>query len=338
MTLQDKLSALKISGTITNIEDNGFYSLYHVCFSPDVTINKIKARLGDLEMFFGNPVEMEVGRGEVILKVVKESRAALGVYEFTNDISEGIKGQEIPLIIGQTETGNRLYYDLTKMPHLLVSGSTGSGKSVFMHNCILSTFYTGNTNLMLIDVKRVEFSMYENLPHLITPVIYDSSTALKSLKNLCHEMDHRYEVLKVNGCRNIQEYRIKGYKMNYISVFIDELADLMMSNKRIEETIVRLSQLGRAAGIHLIVATQRPDSVVLSGLIRTNIPSRVCFSVQKATDSRIVLDMSGGEKLKGRGDGLFLPIGNRTPIRFQAPYISTEGLEKAIDLARHVND
>ena len=151
-------------------------------------------------------------------------------------------------------------------------------------------------------------------------------------------MRKRFELLNNNGYRNISEYNRNGGILNYIAVFIDELCDLIMSCKAIEKYIIKLAQLGRACGIHLILATQRPDSVILSGLIRSNVPTRVCFAVQKATDSRIILDSVGGEKLTGAGDGLFLPTGSRQPIHFKAPFISDSTLKKAVDLASHCND
>ena len=157
------------------------------------------------------------------------------------------------------------------------------------------------------------------------------------MRALCDVMIKRYEMLKSNKCRNIEEYRFKKGSLNYIPVFIDELADLVINDKRIEKYLIRIAQLGRACGIHLILATQRPDSKIISGLIRVNVPSRVCFAVQKSTDSRIILDTNGGENLKGNGDGLFLPIGSKNPVRFQAPYITTDGLEKAVNMVIQAN-
>lgn len=336
--LEQKLSALKIPGRVQTVSENDFFTVYNIAFNADITINKIKARKDDLSLFFGVPVDIETGSGLVKIKAKKDGRRVIPLYDFTVDIKNQTE-KNIPLIIGSTEDGRRLFYDLTKCPHILAGGSTGSGKSVFMHNLILSTFYSSGVNLLLIDVKRVEFSIYDNIPHLVAPICYDSKTALNALKNLCFEMDKRYKLLKDTNVRNISEYKQNGGKMNYICCFIDELADLMLSDKRIEKYLIRIAQLGRAAGIHLVVATQRPDSNVLSGLIRANIPTRVCFAVQKSTDSRIILDTSGGEKLGGAGDGLFLPIGSKNPIRFQSPYISTEGIQAAADIARkvHVN-
>lgn len=339
-TLENKLAALKISGRVYDVKDNTFFTSYYIKFAPDVTIKRIRARREDLELFFdGAGVDIETDGGQIYIKVSKDNRKAATFYDFSVDITGGrLSSYEIPLIIGQTEDGGRLFYDLAKMPHLLIAGATGSGKSVFMHDCILSTLYAGNCNIVLIDVKRVEFSIYEGVPHLCRPIAYDGREALENLKSVCFEMSRRYELLQKENCRNIQEYHERGGCLNYITVFIDELADLVLSNHEIEFYLVKLAQLGRAAGIHLVVATQRPDSTVLSGLIRANIPSRVCFSVQKATDSRIILDMAGGETLRGRGDGLFLPIGSKKPTRFQAPYITPAALEKTIEAARHCND
>ena len=334
--IQEKLNALKIPGIVTNTSENGFYNNYYVSFAPSVTLAKIKARKDDLSLLFGSPVEIDTECGQVVLKAQKASRANVGIYDYTKDLAQGIDGYEIPVIIGESETGKRIFSDLTKCPHILAGGATGSGKSVFINNCILSTLYSGKCHLVLIDVKRVEFSIYEGLPHLIAPIVYDAKTALNTLKNLCYEMDKRYQTLKNSKCRNIQDYRTRGGKMNYICVVIDELADLVLCNKKIESYLIRLAQLGRASGIHLILATQRPDATIISGLIRANIPTRVCFAVQKATDSRIILDMTGGERLRGAGDGLYIPIGSKVPTRFQSPFITTDTLIQAIEKAKQV--
>lgn len=336
--LENKLTALKISGRVISITDNDFSTSYKIQFMDHITLNKIRARRDDIALFLGvSSIDIEPENNVILIKAQKEKRGTVSINSFTREIARGLDGYKIPLIIGQDENGKHLYYDLAKMPHLLVAGSTGSGKSVFMHNCILSTFYTG-TKLVMIDLKRVEFAIYENIPHLLTPVCYEAGAAFNALMNLCFEMDRRYKTLKKHGCRNISEYQSKGRKMNYIVVFIDELADLVLNNRDIELYITRIAQLGRAAGIHLIVATQRPDASILSGLIRANIPSRACFAVQKSTDSRIILDQTGGELLRGAGDGLFLPIGSKKPIHFQAPFITSDQLETIANKARHVND
>lgn len=332
--LENKLNALKIPGRVASVSDNDFYTCYHIIFNPDITINRIKARCEDLELFFaGSAVDIETDAGDVVIKVTKNNRHVIGLYDFTCNI-DNLTDYEIPLIIGQKENGQKLFFDLVNAPHILAGGSTGSGKSVFMHNLIISTLCTGKTALILIDVKRVEFSIYENMPQLAAPISYDARAAFQTLKNLNYEMEKRYKLLKDNHCRTIKEYRKNIGRLDYIAVFIDELADLILSNKKIELELIKLAQLGRAAGIHLIVATQRPDASIISGLIRSNIPTRVCFAVQKSTDSRIIIDTNGGENLRGNGDGLFVPIGSKTPVRFQAPYITTRALLETIEKAK----
>ena len=329
--IQSKLAALKIPGIVTDINETGFTTDLSVVFSPEVTFTRIKSRISDLSIFFGCSVEISPRSTVILLKIHNKQREMVASYDFFKEISSGSRKEVLPLVIGQDENGKRLFFDLVKAPHLLAAGSTGSGKSVFVHNCILSHIYSGRGAICLIDVKQVEFSLYEDIPHLAAEIAYTSRDALNLLKNLCFTMDNRYAKLKNHGCRNISEY---PGKMQYITLFIDELADLMLTDKRIEKYLVRIAQLGRAAGIHLVVATQRPDATILSGLIRANIPSRVCFAVQKATDSRIILDQTGGEKLQGNGDGLFLPIGQNSPVRFQAAFTPTETIQKVVDIAR----
>ena len=336
--LQNKLAALKIPGAVADIKNNDFYIDIYISFDAAVTFSRINARRRDLELFLQSKVDIITDAGYIVLRVQKETRPGCFTTNFYKLIQDESGVLELPLIIGKTENGESMVRDLTTFPHLLIAGATGSGKSVFIHNCILShIFRGGDSSLLLIDVKKVEFSIYENIPHLAAPICYDHRDALKMLKNLCKEMDSRYEKMKRARVRNIKEYHDAGYKLNYFTLIIDEAADLLLSDNRIEPYLVRICQLGRAAGIHLIMATQRPDAVVLSGLIRANIPTRVCFAVQKATDSRIILDQSGGENLRGAGDGLISITGSRTPVRFQSPYIDTESLLDIVNRATRVN-
>ena len=323
-----KLDALGISGDVRTIKENAFYDDIYINFLPSVTFNKVKSRKRDLEIFLDSPVELTSGDGCIIIRLLKSERKTETLFDYlTPDLKT--RGT-LPLIIGKTEDGGKLFFDLAKMPHLLIGGATGSGKSVFMNSCILSLVYGGVSGLCLIDVKRVEFSIYEGLANLNAPIAYDFRTAKKLLKNVCFTMDNRYKELQAAHCRSITEYNKKSnHKMQYITVIIDEMADLFMQDKTVEPLVVRIAQLGRAAGVHLILATQRPDSTIVSGLIRANVPSRVCFAVQKATDSRIILDESGGERLKGAGDGFFRPVGMPS-IRFQAPFIETDDIIKLI--------
>ena len=327
--LQNTLSFYGVNASITGGTKTAFYTVYNLTPGKGCTLAKIKRTLPDINAMTGSRFTIDTANG-IQLKQESSTREMIYTLDYTSEIRNGSRPEVLPLIIGADENGNKMYYDLCKMPHLLVAGSTGSGKSVFVHNCILSLLFNNKSHIILVDVKRVEFSMYAGLPHLMTNICYDTKSTLKMLKNLCYEMDNRYKTLQSAGCRNIAEYRQNGGKMNYITLFIDELADLVLSDSKIESYLVRLAQLGRAAGIHMILATQRPDYTVISGLIRANVPSRVCFATQKATDSRIILDQTGGENLRGSGDGLFLPIGSREPIHFQAPYAPTEAIQKLI--------
>lgn len=335
-TLENKLSALKINGEVVKISENEFYFDIYIRFDMDITYNKIKARLKDLKIFLDAPIDLSNEAGLVVLKVKKDRQTVLSPFAYYNRITKKdipeTAGKTLPLAIGQGENGQQIFFDLVKAPHLLVAGSTGSGKSVFIHNCIISLLCSAKSEIILVDVKKVEFSMYEGLSCLKTDICYDTKSTLKMLKNLVYEMEKRYDAFTSAHCRTISEYREKGYTMPYITLIIDELADLMMQDKRIEPLLVRLAQLGRASGIHLILATQRPDSTVLSGLIRANVPSRVCFAVQKATDSRIVLDMTGAENLAGSGEGLLLPIGSKKPTLFKAPYTTTQQIYDIVEM------
>lgn len=323
----------KINVSVAGSSENLFYSVYDLIPGENVTISKIKRILPDIQTWVKGSCVLDIENG-IKLKIEHEKRPLLYSYDFTKEISEDARPEVLPLIIGEDEAGKRIFYDLVKMPHLLIGGSTGSGKSVFIHNCILSLMYGGRSSIILVDIKRVEFSLYENIPQLANSICYEVSETINMLKNLCFTMDNRYKLLKDNACRNIEEYQKNGGKMQYITLFIDELADLVIQNPKIEYYLIRLAQLGRAAGIHLVLATQRPDSTIISGLIRANIPSRICFSVQKATDSRIILDQSGGEKLRGGGDGLFIPIGSKKAIHFQAPFTSTSAIKQITGIAR----
>ena len=333
------LTALNIPALSMESKQTLFYDDLYIKFRAGVTFSKVNSRKKDLEILLDSPVELTTGNGCIIIRVLKSERTTESLYNYLGIIPDLQKNHDyiLPLAIGQDENGKRIFFDLVKAPHILTGGSTGSGKSVFLNNCILSLIYGAKSALCMIDVKKVEFSIYEDIPNLASPIAYTTKDAKKLLKNLCYTMESRYDTLKKHSCRNIQEYNEKtGDDMQYITLFIDEIADLFMQDKTIEPLVVRLVQLGRAGGIHLIIATQRPDSTIVSGLIRANIPTRVCFAVQKATDSRIILDESGGEHLKGAGDGLLKPIGSRNVTRFQAPYINTNQMITIVNRLKHL--
>lgn len=247
---------------------------------------------------------------------------------------------EVPL--GKDISGKVMTADLTKMPHLLIAGSTGSGKSVCINGIITSILMQAKPNevkMMMIDPKMVELSVYNGIPHLLTPVVTNPRKASQALNKVVEEMERRYEQFAKLGVRNITGYNQhilatgeSAPTMPYIVVIVDELADLMMvASKEVEDAITRLAQKARAAGIHMILATQRPSVDVITGLIKANVPSRIAFAVSSGTDSRTILDSNGAEKLLGRGDMLFIPIGESKPVRVQGAFISDEEVEKVVN-------
>jgi len=249
------------------------------------------------------------------------------------------RGQVPPLwmALGKDITGRPVFGDLAKMPHLLVAGATGAGKSVCL-NCIIASLLSSATpdqvQMLMIDPKRVELTVYNGIPHLIKDVITDPRMAAGALFEMTKEMDTRYERFAKAGVRKIEEYNAKfpDEKLPYVVIIIDELADLMLvAPARVETTIMRLAQLARATGIHLIVATQRPSVDVITGLIKANIPSRIAFAVSSQIDSRTILDMGGAERLLGRGDMLYLPIDAPKPVRAQGALISNNEVSRLVD-------
>ena len=233
-------------------------------------------------------------------------------------------------------------FDLTKMPHLLIAGATGSGKSVMINVILTSILMRAkptDVRLMLIDPKRVELSVYNGVPHLLTPVVTEAKKAPSALNKILTAMDVRYQRFAAAGVRNMKEFNQKvaadpasgQTKMPYIVVIIDELSDLMMvAGHEIETAIVRLAQMARAAGIHVIIATQRPSVDVITGLMKANIPSRIAFATSSGIDSRTILDSNGAEKLLGRGDMLFSPIGASKPLRIQGAFIPSIDVERVV--------
>ena len=243
----------------------------------------------------------------------------------------------LPVALGRGSDGEEVVFDLAKMPHLLIAGATGSGKSVCMNaiiSCLTIEKTPSDLQMLLIDPKRVELTPYNGIPHLIAPVVVETDKVVNLLKGLIREMMDRYRTMEEVGVRNIQSYnsKIKSGKMPYLVVAIDELADLMMTAAfDVEQSICRLAQLGRATGIHLIIATQRPSVDVITGLIKANFPSRISFGVTSQVDSRTILDTNGAERLLGRGDMLYQPIDAARPTRVQSVYIADEEIGKLVD-------
>ncbi len=249
----------------------------------------------------------------------------------------------LTIVLGKDIVGKPFVTDLKKLPHLLIAGTTGSGKSVGINAMILSLLYKNSPDqlrLLMIDPKMLEFSIYNDIPHLLTPVITKAKQAIAALNNMVHEMERRYQLMSDTRTKNIENYNEKAKKEGnevfpYIVVIIDELADLMMtSGKDVEYSIARLAQMARASGIHLVVATQRPSVDVVTGLIKANLPSRISYKVGQRIDSKIILDAQGAESLLGRGDMLFTPPGSSGLIRLHAPWSSEVEIEQIVEFLK----
>jgi S-DNA-T family DNA segregation ATPase FtsK/SpoIIIE len=273
------------------------------------------------------------------IEVPNDDRQMVGLKEVLE--SPGFTGRknDIPIAIGKDVSGNIMVGDLTKMPHLLVAGQTASGKSVGMNGFLISMLYKFSPTelkMIMVDPKRVELSVYNGIPHLLTPVITNPEKALNALKWAVAEMLRRYDLATQVNARNLKEYNSKvskQEKLPYIVIVIDELADLMMSGqkKEVEGSIARIAQMARAVGMHLIVATQRPSVDVITGLIKANIPSRIAFTVASQIDSRTVIDKMGAEDLLGRGDMLYYPTGAMEPERIQGVFVETHEIESVVN-------
>ena len=283
------------------------------------------------------------GKNTIGIEIPNSAVNAVRIKEILLTKGDG----KLNIALGKDIMGNPILADLSKMPHLLIAGSTGSGKSVCTNSIICSilmNYRPDEVKLVLVDPKKVELSNYNGIPHLLTPVVTDPKKASIALQKVVQEMERRYDEFSEKGVKNIEvynDYVLKQNKkhpetpmkkMHYLVTIIDELADLMLvAAKDVEDSILRITQMARAAGIHLIVATQRPSTDVITGVVKANIPSRIAFAVASSIDSRTILDMSGAEKLLGKGDMLYLPMGENTPTRIQGCFISDEEIKKLID-------
>lgn len=288
------------------------------------------------------------GKSTIGIEIPNKSISMVVVREILERIPKSLDNSKLLVTLGKSIDNNPVWCEINKTPHLLVAGSTGSGKSVCINSIIISILMRAKPDevkLVLVDPKKVELSMYNGIPHLLAPVVTDPKKANIALKKIVVEMERRYDAFSESGTKNIAGYNTyidkknetlpegeKLRKIPYIVVIIDELADLMLvAAKEVEDSIMRITQMARAAGIHLIVATQRPSTDVITGVVKANIPSRISFAVSSSIDSRTILDMTGAEKLLGKGDMLFLPQGENTPIRVQGTYISEEEISAVVD-------
>ncbi|MBU4204744.1 DNA translocase FtsK [Patescibacteria group bacterium] len=288
-----------------------------------------------------HPIRIEApipGKSLVGIEVPNKTRSIVSLRNLIANPLFQSSSAPLLFVLGRNVAGLPMYADMSDMPHLLVAGSTGTGKTIFLNSLILSLLYRndpGMMKLILIDPKRVEFQHYNHLPHLLCPVIYDAQKTINALSWLVKEMERRFEVFSEIPTRNLDTYNKTKSVINsnstllYIVLIIDELADLMAAKGReIEGGVVRLAQMARATGIHLVLATQRPSVEVITGLIKANVTSRTTFQVASQIDSRTVLDMAGAEKLLGAGDMLFVSAKSVRPRRMQAPYVSEEDVKK----------
>ncbi len=343
--IKETFSNFDISVSMSEINVGPTVTQYTLKPAEGIKLSKITSLSDDLALALAkHPVRTEApipGKSLVGIEVPNEDREMIRLRDLLGrEFSK--KKSSLTLAVGKDVSGNSIYADLAKMPHLLVAGATGSGKTIFLNTLILSLIYKNSPEdlrLILVDPKRVEFSLYKRLPHLLTSVIYDAEKTHNALEWLIGEMERRFDVLSESKKRNIRSYNEWAKKqedeevMPYIVLVVDELADLMAKKQNeIESGIVRIAQMARAVGIHLILATQRPSVEVITGLIKANITSRVSFQVASQVDSRTILDMGGAERLLGAGDMLFISSNNSSkPRRVQGPFVSEEETKKIVN-------
>ena len=330
-----------IDGKITKINNGPVVSLYEFEPAPGVKVSKIINLSDDLARNTSSTstrVSTIPGKNTVGIEIPNESRESVYLKEIVENEKFQKKDIKLPIAIGKSISGLPIIGDLTAMPHLLIAGTTGSGKSVCINTIIVSLLYRLNPDLckfILIDPKMLELSAYEGIPHLLSPVITDSKKAASALGWTVREMNNRYKLMSKEGVRNIDGYNAKHkLKMPYIVVVVDEISDIMLvAGKEIENYIQKLSQMARAAGIHIIMATQRPSVDVITGTIKANFPTRISFRVSSKIDSRTILGEQGAEQLLGNGDMLFMSSANKI-VRIHGPYVSEKEISKITNILR----
>nr|MDQ6942415.1 DNA translocase FtsK [Candidatus Eremiobacteraeota bacterium] len=335
--LEDTLASFGVGAKVTHIERGPSITRYELRPERGVKISRISSLADDIALALAaTSVRIEApipGKSAVGIEVPNTTVSIVAIREI---LERPRDNAPLTIALGKDITGKAVFGDLAKMPHLLVAGATGAGKSVCL-NCIIASLLVNATpdqlELLMIDPKRVELTVYNGIPHLKNEVITDPSMAAGALAMITREMDMRYERFAQAGVRKIEEFNAKypDEKLPYIVVVIDELADLMLvAPAKVEMLVMRLAQLARATGIHLVVATQRPSVDVITGLIKANIPSRIAFAVSSQVDSRVILDMGGAERLLGRGDMLYLPIDAPKPIRAQGALVTNHEIDKLV--------
>ncbi len=345
--LIEKLAHFKIDGDVVRTYTGPVVSTFEFKPAANVKVSKILGLQDDLAMALSaETIRIQApipGKDVVGIEIPNETFDTIYLREILDDKLFKDSSSPLTMVLGKDIVGKPFVTDLKKLPHLLIAGTTGSGKSVGINGMILSLLYKNSPDqlrLLMIDPKMLEFSSYNDIPHLLTPVITKPKQAIAALNNMVAEMERRYELMAETRTKNIENYNEKVKKTGgeffpYIVVIIDELSDLMMtSGKDVEISIARLAQKSRACGIHLIVATQRPSVDVVTGLIKANLPSRISYRVGQKIDSKIILDQMGAESLLGRGDMLFTPPGSTGLVRLHAPWATEEEIEKVVDFIK----
>lgn len=353
--LQDTLKSFGVDATVENVNLGPSVTKYELRPAVGVKVSRITNLADDLALALAaKDIRIEApipGKSLIGIEVPNQQIATVGFRDMIEAAPHDDRPLDVPL--GRTVTGQVMTADLTKMPHLLIAGATGSGKSVAINVIITSILLKAKPSqvkMLMIDPKKVELSVYNGIPHLLSPVVSEPKKAARALGKVVGEMERRYELFAALGVRNLDGYNRMVEKENQshtdpneqqptmplILVIVDELADLMMTvSKDVEDAIVRIAQMGRAAGIHMILATQRPSVDVITGLIKANVPSRIAFAVSSGVDSRTIIDTNGAEKLLGRGDMLFEPIDQNKPIRIQGAFISDHDVEAIVDFIKN---
>ncbi|MCD6548106.1 MAG: DNA translocase FtsK 4TM domain-containing protein [Thermodesulfobacterium sp.] len=345
--LVSKLKEFGIEGEVVGINSGPVITVFEFKPAPGIKLSKILTLVDDLALGLSAKSVRIIapipGKDVVGIEISNPKRELVYLKEILE--SSVFKNLDSPLTIalGKDVSGNPVVTDLRKLPHLLIAGSTGSGKSIFLHSVILSLIYKSppeTIKFLMIDPKRIELSVYEKIPYLLHPVVLDPKTATEALRWLVDEMDRRYAIFEEVGARNLDSYNENfEEKLPYIIVIIDELADLMVvSSREVETLLTRLAQMARAAGIHLLVATQRPSVDIITGTIKVNFPARISFQVTSKVDSRTILDTQGAERLLGAGDMLFMPPGSSYLERIHAPYVSEKEVKKIVEYLKTLGE
>lgn len=345
MNLKQTLAEFNIEAEIIGIKKGPVVTMFELLPAPGVKLSKIVTLQDNIALSLAAQSVRIVapipGKQAVGIEVPNRHRSVVGFREIIEmDLPEW-KKMAVPVILGKDILGKAQLIDLVKTPHMLIAGATGSGKSVCVNSLILSILYKRSfkdVKMILVDPKVVELKLYNNIPHLLTPVITEPKKALQALKWALCEMERRYALLDQMGVRDISNYnqkikdqKICTEKLPFIVIIIDEFADLMAtSGKELESVIARLTAMSRAVGIHLVLATQRPSVNVITGLIKANIPTRIAFMVASRTDSNIIIDTVGAEKLLGRGDMLYASAVDPAPVRIQGTFVSDQEVEDVV--------